>query len=335
MLDLRSDTLTLPTEAMRAAMMAAPVGDSFYDEDPSVNALEREAAAFFGSEAALFVPSGTMGNQICLRLWCTPGQAVLAAHSNHIVQSESGALAGVNGLQVAEPPLRDGFWPDPARLAEAYVPFEAIHAPQTTLVALENTHLRSGGRTLSLAAMRELSDAARELGLRAHLDGARIWHALVREKISPENLGGLFDSMSVCFSKGLGAPVGSCILASKRDIHRAKRIRKMLGGTMRQCGFLAEAARYAVKTHYPQVIHNAHAEAQELYARLKSLFPAADMEAPETNLVFLRFGTPAEADAALHLLAERHCLKLGRLDGVTLRAVTHLSAPLATRSNGR
>ena len=331
-LDLRSDTLTQPTPAMRQFMMLAPVGDSYYDEDPSVCALEERVASLFAMPSALFMPSGTLANQIALKLHCQPGDAVLSSHQNHIVQYESGALAALGGISQLTAPLKNDFMIDEVRLAQAIVPFEATHAPQTKVVAVENTHLRAGGRVYPLAELQLLSAECQRLGIALHMDGARIWHAHLAEQVPLSSYGPLLSTLSVCFSKGLGAPVGSCLLASTANIKKAKRLRKMHGGTMRQCGFLAAAATYAL-VHHLERLADDHQDAKALAQYLQKILPQAQVPEPETNIVFVllpKNNSNNTGDAAhiLAILESEHGLRLSALDAHTLRAVVHLDTPV-------
>jgi threonine aldolase len=245
-IDLRSDTVTRPTPAMRDAMARAEVGDDVYGEDPSVKRLEAEVAGLLGKEAALFVPSGTMGNQLALLCHTERGDEVYAGEGSHCIWYESGAAAAWSGVQLVEVG-RGGIF-DAEELERAIKP-PAYYMPRPRLLVVENTHNRGGGRVWPLAQLGEVCDAARRRGLALHLDGARLWNASVASAESPATLARAFDSVSVCFSKGLGAPVGSALAGSKPLIEKAHRLRKMLGGGMRQVGVLAAAASYAIEHH--------------------------------------------------------------------------------------
>ncbi len=325
-LDLRSDTLTCPTPEMREAMSCAPVGDSFYDEDPTVLALEQRTAELFGHEAALFVPSGTMSNQIALQLHCIPGDAVFCAPDNHILRAESGALAALAGLQPVAPQLVDGFKPCLESLEELFVGEGSFVAPATKLLALENTHLFSGGRIHELEHLQQLSSWSRGKGIAIHMDGARLWHAHVATQTPLRVYGALFDTLSVCFSKGLGAPVGSCLIGSRKHIHRAKLLRKRLGGTMRQAGILAAGALWALEHHIPELKQD-HLKASTLANWLRSILPHAEVPQPESNIVILKFSIPALK--LLEELKRNHGILLSALNPKTLRAVCHRDVTLA------
>lgn len=327
-LDLRSDTLTLPTPAMRAAMFAAEVGDAYYDEDPSVRALERRVAALFGKEGALFMPSGTMCNQVAIRIHCRPGDAVVVPPSNHIVQYETGALAGINGVQHMDPgpALVAGFQIDPDLVGSCIEPFAATHAPHTRLVAVENTHLRSGGKIYPIESLERLASACRTHDVPLHIDGARIWNAHVATRTPLSAYGALCDTLSVCFSKGLGAPVGSCLIGSSSAIASAKRFRKMMGGHMRQSGFLAAAASFALDNHLERLADD-HANAAHLALFLQKVLPEASVPTPATNIVLVHLPRDLGLSASNVLadLESSHGLRMSALDSHTLRAVLHLN----------
>jgi threonine aldolase len=279
-IDLRSDTVTRPDEAMREAMARAEVGDDVYGEDPSVNRLQERSAALLGKEAALFVPSGTMANQVAIRAHTEPGDALIAGHSAHSYLYESGGAAALSGVQpviVGE----DGFF-DADELRAAIFPADD-HFPRTRLVCLENTHNRSGGRVFPLDAQQRIAALARESGLRLHLDGARLFNAAVASGCDPAELAAPHDSVSFCLSKGLGAPVGSLLAGSREFIARAHRFRKMFGGGMRQAGILAAAGLHALD-HGIKRLADDHANARRLAEGLATLGFRVSPP-PETNMV--------------------------------------------------
>jgi len=323
-LDFRSDTLTQPTLAMRKAMADAVVGDSFYDEDPSVNALETRIAELFAHEAALFVPTGTMSNQIAIQLHCRHGESVLASHDLHILRAETGGISALAGAQPIAVRTTDDFLPQLDSLEELFVPSASIVAPPTRLLATENTHLFSGGRIHSFEHLQQLAHWCTEKKIAFHLDGARLWHAHIETKIPLSAYGALFDTLSVCFSKGLGAPAGSCLIGSKEHIKRAKLIRKRLGGSMRQCGILAAAASYSLDHHLKELKFD-HEKAKLLAQWLRNKFPQAEVREPETNIVLLRFATPAER--LIEQLKAENGIILSMLNQKTLRAVCHRDIP--------
>ncbi|MBU3741947.1 MAG: low specificity L-threonine aldolase [Candidatus Kapabacteria bacterium] len=286
MIDLRSDTLTVPDEGMRQAMAQAVVGDDIYSEDPTINALQDRVAAMFGKEAALFVPSGTMGNQICLALHARTGDEIIADADAHIFHYENAAASVIARAQIHGIRTEDGSLPI-HEVREAVRP-PAYYYPRTSLVAVENTHNRHGGTVMSMeriAALRALCD---ELGLPLHCDGARIWNAAAATSTPYTDYGAMFDTMSVCLSKGLGAPVGSLILGRRAQIDEARRWRKMLGGGLRQSGVLAAAAMYALDTIEPHLRRD-HEKAM-LFAHKVSKHQRVELEAwrVQSNIVMFR-----------------------------------------------
>jgi threonine aldolase len=330
--DLRSDTITRPTAAMRAAMARAEVGDDVYGEDPTVNRLQEQAAQLLGKPAALFVPSGTMANQIALLCHCARGDDVVAGEGAHCMLYESGAgsaWAGVGFSIVGQGGLFSA-----AEMIAAIHPGEYHFAP-TRLVALENTHNRSGGRVFPQADVLAIAEAAHARGLAVHIDGARIWNAAVATGSAPAALAAPADSVSACFSKGLGAPVGSVLAGSRELVARARRFRKMLGGGMRQAGVLAAAALHALEHHLPRIAED-HANAQRLAAALAQV-PGivCAPERVETNIVIFDLpGRPAERFAAL---AAHHGVRVNAIGAERIRAVTHMdvtSADIARAVSG-
>ena len=316
-IDLRSDTVTKPTPAMREAMARAEVGDDVFGEDPSVRELEARVASLLGKEAALFVPSGTMSNQLALLLHTRPGDEVIVAESAHTAWDESGAGAALAGVQFREIGTHGVFGPED--VSRARKPDRYVH-PRTSLVCIENTHNRSGGRVFPAALVAEVATRARELGLTLHLDGARLWNAACATKTPPSALAEPFDSVSVCFSKGLGAPVGSALCGTSEAISRARRLRKMLGGGMRQAGVLAAAALFALE-HHRERLSLDHEHARVLAAALANV-PGFDVAASETNIVIAR-RRDARAAVFAQALAARGVLAIP-FDENTLRLVTHL-----------
>src|SRR5262249_15764154 len=245
--DLRSDTVTRPTPAMRAAMNAAELGDDVFHEDPTVNRLEERVATFLGKEAALYVPSGTMSNQICVKVHTQPGDEILCEAGCHIFNYEAGAPAVLSGVMCRTIEGDYGVL-DVSQLEDKVRPID-VHCLRSRLVALENTHNRGGGRVYPLEKIQAISAWAHAHGLLTHLDGARLWNAIVATGIPAAQWARPFDSVSVCFSKGLGAPIGSALAGSREFVARARRIRKLFGGGMRQAGLLAAAAPYALCPH--------------------------------------------------------------------------------------
>ena len=318
--DLRSDTFTKPTPAMRAAMAGAEVGDDVWGDDPTARALEEKAAEVLGKEAALFVPSGTMANQIALLLHCRPGDEVIVGRGAHTRLYESGAGAAWAGVQFAEVGGADGTFTGDDVDAAALP--DDRNLPRTRLCAVENTHNRGGGRVWPRAQVDAVAARARARGLALHLDGARIWNAAVASGIAERELAAPFDTVSACFSKGLGAPVGSVIAGRFDDLVRARRFRKMLGGGMRQVGILCAAALYALEHHRARLADD-HANARRLAAGLAGIAGVRlDPATVETNIVIFEVvGLPS---AELARLTEAAGVRLHAIAPTRLRAVTHL-----------
>ena len=319
-IDLRSDTVTRPTPAMREAMAQAPVGDDVYGEDPSVNRLQETAARLLGKQAALFVPSGTMANQASLHAATRPGDVVLAGEGAHLLVYESGAASALSGLQV-QTIGRGGLF-GAADVREAIHPDEPHYAP-TRVVAVENTHNRAGGRVFPIDAIDELAGVARERGLHLHLDGARLWNAVVATGIPAARWAAAFDTATFCLSKGLGAPVGSLVCGSAQQIRAVHRARKMMGGGMRQAGILAAAGLHALEHHVERLAED-HRNARRLAAGLERLGLRVD-PAPETNIVIFDV-----ADGAAFLRETRaRELLVNPIAAGRFRAVTHLDVSQA------
>jgi threonine aldolase len=314
-IDLRSDTVTRPSPAMRRAMAEAEVGDDVYGEDPSVNRLQELAASLLGSEAALFVPSGTMANQAALRALTRPGDLVLAGDEAHILKYESGAPAALSGVHVRT--IGGGGSFDGADVRAAVTPDES-HFPPTTAVFLENTHNCSGGRVFPEAQLEDVAKTARDLGLALHLDGARLWNAVIATGVPAASWAEPFDTVSFCLSKGLGAPVGSLVCGAEEVIRRVHRARKLLGGGMRQAGILAAAGIFALEHNIERLAED-HANARRLAAGLERLGFRVD-PAPETNMVMFDV---ADTMAFLRATRERDLLINPVAEG-RFRAVTHL-----------
>jgi threonine aldolase len=315
-IDLRSDTVTKPVPAMIEAMARAELGDDVYGEDPTVNRLQERVAERLGKEAALFVPSGTMANQIALRTHTRPGDAVMVPRDAHVWLYESGGGAAISGAQLV-PIGADGFFDADDVRAGAFPPDD--HFARTRLVCAENTHNRSGGRVFPLAKLRAAAEAARAAGLALHLDGARLWNAEVSTGTPAAVWAAPFDSVSVCVSKGLGAPVGSLVAGPRAFVAEAHRFRKMLGGGMRQAGVLAAAGLYALE-HHVKRLEEDHANARRLARGLAGI-RGVELEAePETNMVLFRV-----PDVARFVRETRaRGVLINAIGPHTLRAVTHL-----------
>lgn len=313
--DLRSDTVTLPTPAMKTAMAAAEVGDDVYGEDPSVNRLQAVAAERLGKEAALFVPSGTMANQIAIRVHTQPGDALIAGANAHLFLYEGGGAAALSGVQPVL--LREGLF-GAADVRAAIAPDDA-HFARTRLVCIENTHNRSGGRVFPWEDQRAIADLARRRGLGLHLDGARLFNAAIAAAVDVDELAAPYDTVAFCLSKGLGAPVGSLLLGDRETIERAHRIRKLFGGGLRQAGFLAAAGLYALDHHIDRLADD-HARATALAQGLEGLPGLSLAGAPETNMVILQVEDATAMVSGLGKLGVR----VGAVGSRTLRLVTHL-----------
>jgi threonine aldolase len=321
-IDLRSDTVTRPTAAMREAMARAEVGDDVYGEDPTVNRLQERVAALLGKEAALYVPSGTMANQIALWLHTRPGDEVLVGAGAHCMLFESGAGAALSGLMFHV--LGSSGLFDAAEVEAAIQPDNHHFAP-TALVAVENTHNRAGGAIFPQRNILAIAEVARRRGLALHLDGARLFNAQVATGVAARELAAPFDTVSTCLSKGLGAPVGSLIAGSRPLIHRAHRRRKMLGGGMRQAGILAAAGLYALDHHVERLAED-HAHARAFAATLaRAPGVKLDVSTVQTNIVIWDLAPEVPLDAAAFVArAREHGLLVNAIAARRLRAVTHL-----------
>lgn len=251
MIDLRSDTVTKPSKEMREAMASAEVGDDVYGEDPTVNKLQEKIAELLGKEAALFVPSGTMGNQLCIKSHTQPWDEVICDKDAHIYNYESGSIAGLSHVQVMPVNGKNGIFT--ADQVEEVIRPEAYYLPKTKLVCVENTHNRGGGSIFPIDEIKNIKNVVDKYGLKFHLDGARLWNASIATGISMKEYASYFDSVSVCLSKGLGAPVGSVIAGSKEFIKIAHRYRKAWGGGMRQAGILAAAGLFAIEHNFKRL----------------------------------------------------------------------------------
>ncbi len=324
LIDLRSDTVTRPTPGMREAMARAEVGDDVFGDDPTVNRLQSVVAALLGKEAALYVPSGTMGNQLALRAQTRSGDQIVLEDGAHIYRYEAGAPAALCGLLVTCIEAPNGLldWP----LVEAALNPDNVHCAPPTLISLENTHNRAGGRILPQANVQEISRQAHARGLRVHLDGARLWHAHVATGLALAELAAPVDSVSVCFSKALGAPVGSVLAADTPTIVRAHRFRKMWGGGMRQAGILAAACLYALDHHLARLAED-HEHARALAAGLDH--PALKVNHPvDTNIVIIDVAGSGGDEALLSHLESNGVLAVGFGPG-RVRLVPHLEQSTA------
>ncbi len=323
--DLRSDTFTKPSPAMLEAMFKAPVGDDVFGEDPSVNQLEAMAAAMFGMQAALFCPSGTMTNQIGIKCHTQPGDEVICDKLSHVYIYEGGGIAFNSGSQVK--PL-DG---DRGRITAEQV-LEAInpddvHKPRTSLVSLENTANRGGGSCYEFYDIQQIKEVCLKNKLSLHLDGARLWNALVAKGESPKQYGDIFDSISICLSKGLGTPVGSLLLGQHDYIKKARRVRKVFGGGMRQAGYLAAAGIYALENNI-ELLAQDHHHAHQIAAALSKKDFIGKIMPVETNIVIFEVSGSYTAQAFCDRLKLDDILCLA-ISPTQVRMVTHLDVTAA------
>ncbi|MEO1806555.1 MAG: GntG family PLP-dependent aldolase [Bacteroidota bacterium] len=320
-IDLRSDTLTQPTAAMREAMFQAQVGDDVYGEDPSINELQAYTADLFGKEDALFCASGTMCNQIAIRVSTQPQDEVICDQRAHIYLYEGGGLM-VNSFVSVRLLQGDRSRLHAAQIEENINP-DDVHFPRTSLVALENTANKGGGSIYLLSQIAAIREVCDRHGLRLHLDGARIMNACVAGGYTPKDMGDQFDTISICLSKGLGAPVGSVLVGDKATIQHAKRVRKMLGGGMRQGGFLAAAGLYALQHHVDRLEED-HRRAQKIGAFLEKADWIEDLMPVETNIVAFKPNSDAISTDALKAYLTSQDIHVSAFGPGYLRMVTHL-----------
>jgi threonine aldolase len=324
MLDLRSDTVTKPTPEMLAFMFSAEVGDDVYGEDPTVNALEAACARVFGMEAGLFCPSGTMTNQIAIKVLTEPLSEVICDQTAHIYQYEGGGIAFNSGASVSLVAGERGkMTPEQIR---AHIRPDNIHFPVTRMVSIENTSNKGGGSYYSLFEIAAISALCREHSLSLHLDGARVFNALVASGDQPADYGKYFDTISVCLSKGLGAPAGSVLLGSQEHIRKARRVRKVLGGAMRQAGYMAAACLYALHHHVERLTED-HEKAQRLFKALQKSKYVKEILPVETNIVIFRLEDFLPAASFVAQLQAKN-IKASSFSPQWVRFVTHLDIPL-------
>lgn len=318
--NLISDTVTQPSKGMLDAMFSATVGDDVFKEDPSVNTLESEVAFLFGKEAALFFPSGTMTNQTAIKLHTRPGEQLICDHYSHVYHYEGGGVSFNSGVSCR---LIEG---DRGRISsdlikEVINPPDFYHSPKSTLVSLENTTNKGGGAVYDFNEIKKINLLCKQNNLALHLDGARLWNALEVTKGNPKDYGKAFDTISLCFSKGLGCPVGSVLIGSKVSINEALRIRKVLGGGMRQAGYLAAAASYALK-YQRKDLKKDHQKAYEIAKVLESS-PIVDQVAPvETNIVIFSLISSKDENEFIQIMKAKGIMFIALGKG-KLRMVTH------------
>ncbi len=321
LIDLRSDTVTKPSEGMMKAMFSASVGDDVYHEDPSVNALQDFVADFFGAEKALYFPTGSMANQAAIKLHTQPGEQLIAHQWSHVYNYEGGGVSFNSGvscklLEGAQGMLRA------EQIGPAVNPPDFYHSPLTTLVCVENTTNKGGGACYEFDQLEAIGDECKKYGLKYHLDGARLWNALVAKGQNPKQYGALFDTISVCLSKGLGAPMGTVLVGKSETISRAMRVRKVLGGGMRQVGYMAAAGLYGIQ-HQLDRLSEDHARALELAESLKALDYVQNVEPTQTNIVIFYLKPEVDQNKFLNFL-ENNKVRISAMGQGKWRMVTHL-----------
>jgi len=322
LIDLRSDTVTKPTLAMRKAMAEAEVGDDVFGEDPTVNALQEKVAKILGKEAALFVPSGTMANQLAIKAHTQPGDEVIIEASSHSYNFESGAGAALSGIQFYL--LRGVRGILEASQVEEVIRPPDHHFPLTKLICLENTHNYGGGSIYPIEKIHSIYQLAKSKGLMVHLDGARLWNASVASGIKPDQYAQWADSVSVCLSKGLGAPIGSLVSGSKPFVDRVHRFRKMFGGGMRQVGIIAAAGIYALD-HHVERLKEDHQKAKRLALRLREMKRVSiDPDQVETNIVFFDVGQTGRSASEIAQAMKTERVLIHASGKTRIRLVTHL-----------
>ncbi len=321
-IDLRSDTVTRPSEEMRRVMASAEVGDDVYGEDPTVNRLQERIAEILGKEDALFVPSGTMGNQVCIKVHTQPGDELIADRNAHVFQYETGGAAFLSSVQIHTVQGEKGILS--AELVRSAIRPDIYYMPRTRLVCLENTHNRAGGTIYPLQVIAEIAAVAREHGMRIHLDGARIWNASVATGIAPATFARPCDSVSVCLSKGLGAPVGSVVAGTRGFIEAARHFRKLFGGGMRQAGILAAAGLYALEHNIDRLSED-HEKARMLAEALASAKGCTlDPGSVQTNIIIADIGATGWGARKTVEMLKASGILVGEAGKERIRLVTHL-----------
>lgn len=320
-IDLRSDTVTNPTQGMLEAMHNAKLGDDVYGEDPTVNALQTRLAKMFGKEKALFFPTGTMANQAAIKLHTQPGEQVICDKYAHIYNYEGGGASFNSGVSCK---LVDGHrgMMTAEQVIPAINPPDFYHSPLTTLVALENTTNKGGGACWDFEDIKKIKSVCETHNLGLHLDGARLWNALETKSETPQQYGAIFDTISVCLSKGLGCPIGSVLIGNEAIMEKALRVRKMLGGGMRQVGVLAAAGLYALDHHRSRLSED-HAKAKAIGQWLQNANYVAEVQPIETNIVIFELASHVDSDAFIETLKSKNIL-ISNMGGGKLRMVTHL-----------
>lgn len=320
-IDLRSDTVTRPTPGMMQAIINAEVGDDVYKEDPTVNKLEQKLSEMFGMDAALFFPTGSMANQAAIKMHTQPGEQLIADKWAHVYNYEGGGVSFNSGVSCK---LIDGNrgMITAAQVEESINPPDFYHSPLTSLVCLENTTNKGGGACYDFSEIVKIRKVCDSNGLGLHLDGARIWNALVARKETPKDYGKIFDTISVCLSKGLGTPMGSVLLGKKEIMKKAMRVRKVLGGGMRQIGFMAAAGIYALDNHMERLAED-HKKASEISATLAKQSYIKKVELTETNIVIFYLSEAVSEEKFMDDLLQKN-IKISGMGQGKLRIVTHL-----------
>ena len=328
MIDLRSDTVTRPSKEMRHAMAEAEVGDDVFSEDPTVTKLQEEVAALLGKEAALFAPSGCMANQLALKIHTREGDEVILEADSHIFNYETTAASFLSRVQLFPVIAQDLGRLTPEEIEPA-VREKAYYMPVSRLLALENTHNRAGGTVYTISQVKQLSQFAKSKGIAMHLDGARLWNACIHEAVEPIAYGEHFDSVSVCFSKGLGAPVGSAVCGSKEFIKEAHRMRKVWGGGMRQAGIIAAGALFALRNNRERLAED-HEKAKTFATMILDATQnvTIDLATVQTNIILLKPTKLRDVGAAIAKVKEHGVLLSPGAHG-SLRAITHLDVTMA------
>ncbi|OAD92580.1 threonine aldolase [Aequorivita soesokkakensis] len=320
-IDLRSDTVTKPTQAMMQAIITAEVGDDVYKEDPTTNRLEQKLADMFGMDTALFFPTGSMANQAAIKMHTQPGEQLIADKWAHVYNYEGGGVSFNSGVSCK---LLDGNrgMITVAQVEENINPPDFYHSPLTSLVCLENTTNKGGGACYDFSEIENIRKICDKHGLGLHLDGARIWNALVAKKEDPKNYGKIFDTISVCLSKGLGTPMGSVLIGKKEIMQKAMRVRKVLGGGMRQIGFMAAAGIYALDNHVQRLAED-HKKASEIAEILSKQPFVKKVEPTETNIVIFYLSEGISEEKFMQDLLQKN-IKISGMGQGKLRIVTHL-----------
>ncbi|MBI3005572.1 MAG: low-specificity L-threonine aldolase [Ignavibacteriales bacterium] len=321
-IDLRSDTVTKPSPAMREAMASAEVGDDVFGEDPTVNQLQERVAELLGKEAALFVPSGVMANQLAVKTQTQPGDEIIVEEGSHIFNYETAAPAMISNVQIRTLQGQRGVLT--AEQIGSAVRSKDYHQPRTSLVCLENTHNRAGGTIYPLEEIQRIRDFSKSRGINMHLDGARIWNAWIASGTHPKDIARYFDTVSVCFSKGLGAPVGSAVAGTKETVEKARKFRKVLGGGMRQVGVLAAAALYALDNNIQRLAED-HDKAQLFAQKVGSVRGfTIDLPSVQTNIVIIDIANTGRTTTDILSLLRSKKVLLTEMTSSKIRAVMHL-----------